>query len=299
MNILITGATGFVGVPLCKALDAKGHRLLVVSRSPEKASEQLGMPVKAQDDPMAFKDEPIDAIINLAGASIAGRPWTDSRKKTLIDSRVETTRALERLCQAMSTPPKVLVSGSAMGYYGAQGEREVTEETPPNPEFAHELCQKWEDAARRIEALGVRTAIIRIGLVLERDGGTLKPMLPVYKLGLGATLGSGTQYMPWIHRTDLIRIIEFLLVHDTLEGPFNAGAPNPVTNRVFTKSLAHALHRPAPWRIPGFALKAAMGEMSRLLLTGARMKPARLEAAGFEFRYPELDGAFLAIVNGR
>ena len=297
MNILITGATGFVGQALCPALKAQGHSLHVLSRTPESVVERIGVDAVAHADAMAFKDTPLDAIINLAGASIAGGPWTTSRKQTLIDSRVGVTESLEALCQARDTLPQVLISGSAMGYYGDQGDTVVTEQTTPHQEFAHELCAKWEAAAQRIEALGVRTAIIRIGLVLDQDGGSLKPMLPAYKCGLGATLGSGTQYMPWIHRTDLVRIIMHLLGDEALSGPVNSSAPHPVTNREFTKTLARVLHRPAPWRIPAFVLKTAMGEMSRLLLTGARMTPARLEHTGFSFEYPTLEKALRAILN--
>ena len=237
-------------------------------------------------------------MINLAGEPIAEGRWTDQKKRRIVESRVETTRAIVDLCAKAETPPRVLVNASAMGYYGDQGDTEVTEDTPPNHEFVHDICDRWETEARKAESHGVRVAIARIGLVLDQGGGMLAKTLTPFKLGVGGRLGDGKQYMPWIHRDDMVRILIFLLERDDLSGPFNASAPNPVTNAEFTQTLASALHRPAVLPAPAIALKLAFGEMSRLLLTGAKMLPKRLADAGFEFRHPTLEEALADILHG-
>ncbi|WP_235040976.1 TIGR01777 family oxidoreductase [Vreelandella profundi] len=300
MRVLITGGSGFVGQRLCQQLTEQGHEIQVVSRNPHQVRERLPSGCDIRDSAQAFIESPPDALINLAGESIAAKRWSDEQKAKLINSRKAATQQLVALCeqlQANGQPlPKVMVSGSAMGYYGDQGNRVVSEDTVPNEEFAHRLCQQWEAAAQPIEALGVRLAIVRIGLVLEAGGGSLQKMLPPFKLGLGGRFGSGEQFMPWIHRDDLVAALIFLVNQDSLSGAFNASAPHPVTNAMFTKTLAKQLNRPAIFPVPAFVLKAGFGEMSRLLLTGADMRPARLEAAGFTFQYPSLDKALGAIL---
>lgn len=298
MQILITGATGFIGRPLCRELAEKGHELLVVSRSPAKASQKLPEGTEIRASVAEFTDAAPEAVINLAGEPIAEGRWTDAKKRRIVDSRVDTTRAIVALCGQLETPPKVLVSASAVGYYGDQGDRDVTEQTAPNHEFVHEICDRWETEARKAESHGVRVAIARIGLVLDQGGGMLAKTLTPFKLGAGGRLGDGKQYMPWIHREDMVRILIFLLENDGLSGPFNASAPNPVTNAEFTRALADQLNRPAVLPVPAMALKLAFGEMSRLLLTGAKMLPKRLEDAGFEFRYPTLQAGLAEILDG-
>jgi len=299
MRILITGATGFIGQPLCEALAEKGHELLAVSRGPDKARELLPEGADVRAAVADFADASPEAVINLAGEPIAEGRWTDEKKRKIVESRVESTRAIVELCAAAESPPKVLVSASAMGYYGDQGDREVTEDTPPNHEFVHDICDRWESEARKAESHGVRVAIARIGLVLDQGGGMLGRTLTPFKLGVGGRLGDGSQYMPWIHREDMVRILIFLLEREELSGPFNASAPKPVTNAEFTQTLASALHRPAVLPAPAIALKLAFGEMSRLLLTGAKMLPKRLEEAGFEFRYAELKEALAEILDSQ
>lgn len=300
MRVLITGGSGFVGQRLCQQLIEQGHEVQVVSRHPHKVRQRLPSGCDIRDSAQAFIQSPPDAMINLAGEPIAAKRWSDEQKAKLINSRKAATQQLVALCeqlQANGQPlPKVMVSGSAMGYYGDQGSREVSKDTAPNEEFAHRLCQQWEAAAQPIEALGVRLAIVRIGLVLETGGGSLQKMLPPFKLGLGGRFGSGEQFMPWIHRDDLVAALLFLVHQNNLSGAFNASAPHPVTNAVFTKTLAKQLNRSAIFPVPAFVLKAGFGEMSRLLLTGADMRPERLEAAGFTFQYPTLDKALGAIL---
>ncbi|RUR41348.1 TIGR01777 family oxidoreductase [Vreelandella populi] len=301
MRVLITGGSGFVGQRLCEKLLAQGHSVQVVSRHPDRVREKLPQACDIRDSALGFVDSPPEAIVNLAGESIAGKRWSEGQKNRLVESRVKTTHQLVTLCEQLITSgqpvPKVMVSGSAMGYYGDQGKRMVTEKTVPHDEFAHRLCARWETAAEPVKALGVRLAILRTGLVLDAGGGTLEKMLPPFKLGLGGRFGSGEQYMPWVHRDDLVAAIILLLEDDELSGIFNGSAPHPVTNAEFVKTLARKLHRPAIFPVPAFVLKAGLGEMSRLLLTGADMRPARLEEAGFKFQYPTLDKALGAILK--
>jgi hypothetical protein len=297
MRILITGGSGFVGQRLCAQLDADGHDLFVVSRSPEKVAEVLpgGTDIRARI--ADFDDAAPEAIVNLAGEPIAEGRWTDAKKKRIVDSRVETTREVVELCGRLETPPKVLVSASAVGYYGDQGDRDVTEDSERNEEWLSDICVKWEAEADKAADHGVRVAIVRIGLVMDEGGGMLAKMLPAFKFGLGSKLGDGSQYMPWIHRDDLVRAFIFLLEHDECDGPFNGSAPNPVTNAEFTKKLGSHLNRPTFLPAPAPALKLAFGEMSHMLLTGAKMLPKRLQDAGFEFRYPTLDDALAEILD--
>ncbi|WP_280553765.1 TIGR01777 family oxidoreductase [Halomonas sp. 25-S5] len=301
MRVLITGGSGFVGQRLCRRLKEAGHRLLVVSREPEQVRDRLPEGSDIRRSVLDFVDTPPDAIVNLAGESIAARRWSDDQKKRLIDSRVNITGDLVMLCEQLQASqgrmPRLMVSASAMGYYGDQGDREVTEQTPPHDEFAHRLCKRWEDTAREAADFGVRVALLRIGLVLDAGGGSLQKMLPPFKLGLGGRFGDGKQFMPWIHREDLVGAILFLLERDDLEGPFNASAPHPVTNAEFTRTLAKQLGRPALMPVPAIALETAFGEMSRLLLTGADMRPTRLLEAGFEFRFPTLEKALSDILG--
>lgn len=301
MRVLITGGSGFVGQRLCQRLAEADHRLLVVSRDPEAVRERLPEGAEVRRSVLDFVDTPPDAIVNLAGESIAARRWSDDQKSRLIESRVNITRDLVILCEQLKSSggraPRVMVSASAMGYYGDQGDREVTEETPPHDEFAHRLCKRWEETAREVADYGTRVAILRIGLVLDAGGGSLEKMLPPFKLGLGGRFGSGKQFMPWVHREDLVQAILFLLANDELEGAFNAGAPHPVTNAEFTRTLAKQLRRPAIFPVPAIVLKTAFGEMSRLLLTGADMRPKRLQEAGFRFQFETLDAALADILG--
>jgi uncharacterized protein (TIGR01777 family) len=293
MRILITGGTGFIGQALVPRLAAAGHEIVLLSRQAKPR-----MPTGAATS-VTRLDE-LDAgefggAINLAGEPIGDGRWTPSRRKLLLDSRIETTSKLVEWMRRAKRPPEVLVSASAVGYYGEQGEREITEDTPPTPGFTHDLCAAWEREAGRAAELGARLCIPRIGVVLDRDGGALAKMLPAFRLGAGGRLGSGQHWFPWIHREDIAAILQWLVETPAASGAYNASAPNPVTNEAFTRALGRALGRPTALPMPELALKLLFGEMSELLLVSNRMLPKRLLDEGFRFRYPELDGALAAI----
>ncbi|PSF05725.1 TIGR01777 family protein [Marinobacter fuscus] len=291
-KILITGATGFIGQVLCARLIEKGYQLTVLSRQPSHAVRAICGRV----DAISKLDEVrgaqgFSAIINLAGEGIADRRWSDSRKQALRDSRIGLTESLVQVVRTWGELPDVLVSGSAVGFYGDQGERKVTERTPPNDEFTHQLCRDWENAAMELASDGVRVCLSRTGIVTGRNGGFLQRMLLPFKLGLGGKLGNGRQFMPWVHREDVVAGLLWMLETDAAEGPYNMVSPNPVSNAEFTRTLARVLHRPAVLPAPAPALKLALGEMSLLLLTGQRAIPEKLLEQGFHFHYAGLDEA--------
>jgi uncharacterized protein (TIGR01777 family) len=293
MHILLTGGTGLIGQHLCQRWQAEGHRLTVWSRRPEQVAKICGTGVRGVawlDDIAA--DDPVDAVINLAGAPIADRPWTAARRTLLWASRVALTEQLLAWLERRDQRPSVLISGSAVGWYGDGGERELTESSAPVKEdFASQLCIAWEETALRAQALGIRVVLVRTGLVLAADGGFLSRLRLPYKLGLGGPLGDGRQWMPWVHIDDQIALIDFLMQQKEASGPYNACAPEPVRNREFAKRLGRTLHRPAWMPMPALLLKAGLGEMSTLLLGGQRARPVRLLAAGFTFRFNDLQSA--------
>lgn len=297
MNILLTGGTGFIGKALCHRLLDEGHVLYVVSRRPDQVNGIIGRPVNTASDPLQWLDQPIDVMINLAGAPIADARWSDARKEELLQSRLRPTRQLVRFAKEASHKPGVLISGSAIGFYGAHGDEEVTEASDCHDEFAHRLCQEWENEAMVAEQSGVRVCLLRTGLVLGPDGGMLSRLLTPFKLGLGGRMGSGEHYMPWVHRDDLIEAILFLMQRDDLSGAFNGSAPTPVRNATFSRILAGVLKRPLLMPVPSCVLKVALGELSEMLLTGAKVVPYRLQASGFEFRYPTLKPALEQILR--
>lgn len=297
MKILVTGGTGFVGKNLCRFLLNKGHKLTVLSRKPETVTSFFGESVKgiSQLEQLTEQDQ-FDAIINLAGEGIVDSRWTQSRKQKLLDSRIGVTQQLVEYISRATYKPDVLISGSAIGYYGNKGSVLLNENSHPSEDFAHELCDMWEDAANEAEKLGVRVCVLRIGLVIGEDGGFLKRMLPPFKWGLGGRIGHGEQYMSWIHRDDLIALIDKLLNTKLLHGVFNGTAPHPVTNAEFSQILAKQLNRPACLPVPALVLKVLLGEMSELLLGGQRVMPARIEKAGFKFKYLTLEQALKSVL---
>ncbi|MEN5047664.1 TIGR01777 family oxidoreductase [Pseudomonas koreensis] len=299
MHILLTGGTGLIGRQLCRHWSGQGHQLTVWSRRPEKVAKICGAQVRAISRLEDFGNEPLDAVVNLAGAPIADWPWTHRRKALLWSSRITLTETLLAWLETRQQKPALLISGSAVGWYGDGGERELTEDSPPViDDFASQLCIAWEETAQRAEGQGIRVVLVRTGLVLSAEGGFLSRLLLPFKLGLGGPLGNGRQWMPWIHIDDQIALIDFLLHRDQASGPYNACAPKPVRNREFAKTLGSVLHRPAFMPMPALALKVGLGEMSLLLLGGQRAVPARLLEAGFTFQFTDLRAA-LDDLSGR
>lgn len=296
MQILMTGGTGFIGSRLLEELQTAGHELTVLVRDYAKARLVLGAGpelVRSLDE--IDQDRQFDAVINLAGAGIAEKRWTTARKKLLLSSRLQTTKALVQLCQRLRQPPGLLLSASAVGFYGAHGSEPLTETSPVHDEYSHELCKRWEEEARKAESLGVRVCILRLGVVLGHGGGMLGRLLPMFRLALGGRIGDGEQMLSWVHRADVIRAMQFLLASETEYGVFNLTAPVAVTNREFTRELAAAVNRPAVLPLPAPMVQIMFGEMGdRLLLHGQNVRPARLQALGFEFKYPDLRAALAA-----
>lgn len=297
MHIFVTGGTGFIGKALCGELCRRGERVTVLSRRPDTVTQRTGLPLEATGSPDYLRDNAVDVVINLAGIPIADRRWSDARKQQLHDSRVSLTQELVAAMAAAPRPPALLVSASAVGYYGDGGDLLLDEQGRVYQEYTHELCADWEQAALQAEELGLRVAILRIGLVVGAGGGFLGRMLTPFRFGLGGRIGTGQQWMSWVHREDLVRMILYLVAHKTLRGVFNGTAPEPVRNSEFTLSLAQQLGRPAVLPVPATVLRLGLGEMSRLLLTGQRVVPRRLLDAGFEFHYPDLAAALAEVLE--
>ena len=299
-TVLITGATGFIGTHLVRRLLARGDALIVLTRSPARARKLLGRQVQIASELVALSaSTPIDAIVNLAGARILGRPWTRPRRAALLSSRIGTTNALVALAERLERRPRVLVSASAIGYYGVRGDEPLNEQAAAQPIFQSTLCQQWEQAASAAERLGIRTVTLRLGLVLGRDGGALPTLARPVRMGLGAIIGTGRQWLSWIHVDDTVRLIEFCLDSAPLRGAVNAVAPGAVTHRAFQQQLAATLRRPLWLRIPGPLLRIIMGEMAQLLVDGQRVVPAQADSAGFQFRYHDLGTALQQLLGRR
>ncbi|HCH50199.1 MAG TPA: TIGR01777 family protein [Proteus sp.] len=298
MKILITGGTGLIGRALVCQLALDNHDITVLSRSPQKVYSHFCNEITCwtQLGDKNSLDE-FDAVINLAGEPIADQRWTPLHKQKLVDSRCELTQKLVDLLKAGSSPPSVFISGSAVGFYGDQKNTLVTEKTPANPEFTHDLCAKWESIALEAQTPLTRVCLLRTGIVLSTLGGALPKMSKPFKLGLGGKLGSGTQYMPWIHIDDMVNAIVFLLNEEQAKGAFNLTAPNPVQNKEFTYILGKVFKRPALMTVPATALRLIMGESATLVLGGQQAIPEKLLNAGFEFRYPQLEEALTDIIN--
>lgn len=298
MNILITGGTGFIGRLLVPRLLADGAQITVLTRSAAKAANILPPSVVAVESLDAVSDDMhIDAVVNLAGESLASGRWNAKRKQAFHASRVGLTNDLVAWMGARKQRPKVLVSGSAVGWYGAQGQVQLDETALPVKEYQHELCRDWEQAATGAVPLGVRVVCLRIGVVLGTRGGALESMLTPFKMGLGGWLGDGEQIMSWIHRHDLVQLISTAINDDSLRGPVNATAPHPVSNKHFSKALGAALGRPVILPMPGPALRLMIGEMAHLLLTGQHVLPKKALDHGFEFAYPTVEAAFEDILR--
>lgn len=295
MHVLLTGGTGFIGHVLCGHLLQAGHTLSVLTRDPARARTQL--PAGARVVATLDEARDVEAVVNLAGEPLMAGRWNATRKAAFRASRLGTTQALIAWMARQSLRPRVLVSGSAIGYYGPRDDEALDESAAPGDDFAALLCRDWETEAMQAESLDVRTCRVRTGIVLAADGGALAKMLPPFRLGAGGPMGDGRQWMSWIHRDDLVRMIAWLLDSDRAGGAYNGTAPEPVTNRDFARTLGKALHRPAVLPTPAFVLKAGFGEMAQLLLTGQRVLPAHALAEGFAFRFPSLDIALRDLLH--
>jgi uncharacterized protein (TIGR01777 family) len=292
MHILLTGGTGLIGRSLCRYWLAQGHDVVVYSRQPEQVPRLCGRSVRGIRKLAEYGEQPLDAVVNLAGAPIADRPWTSKRKALLLASRIALTAQLVSWLGARANKPQVLLSGSAVGWYGDGGEHLLGEDSPAlGDDFAAQLCAAWEFEAQQAKALGIRVVLLRTGLVLARDGGFLARLLLPFKFGLGGRLGNGRQWMPWIHLADQVALIDFLLRQSDASGAFNACAPQPVRNSEFTQALGRVLHRPTLLPVPAFLLRGLLGELAGLLLGGQRALPSRLTAAGFVFQFNDVDSA--------
>jgi uncharacterized protein (TIGR01777 family) len=292
MRILLTGGSGLIGRALCKDWHAQGHELTVWSRRPQQVPALCGGARGIASLEELSGDELPDAVVNLAGAPIADRPWTARRRKLLWDSRVTLTRTLVDWIGKQQKKPEVLISGSAVGWYGDGGDRPLDESSPPGrKDFGSRLCIAWEQEAERAREHGLRVVLLRTAPVLSPEGGMLARLQLPFRLGLGGRLGNGRQWMPWIHIADEVGLVDHLLRSPACSGPFNACAPQPVRNAEFTRELARVLRRPAILPAPAWVLRVALGEMSILLLGGQRLEPRRALESGYQFRHEELGRA--------
>ena len=294
MNVLITGGTGFIGSYLVEYLLGKSCNITILTRDKRKVSSGI----RAIEDVNEIKpSEKIDVIVNLAGSPINKR-WSDKYKQELVDSRINTTKSVVSLIKKLKKKPEVLISASAIGYYGSQDDSILDEDANPRNEFTHQLCKKWENEALKAEELGVKVYITRLGVVLGKKGGALKQILPPFKIGLGGIIGSGKQYFSWVHIHDVISAFSFLVENKKQSGIYNLTAPYPVTNSIFTKTLGKHLKRLTIFSMQAFVVKILFGEMGKtLLLNGQRVVPQKLEKAGFKFKYPKIDNALKEILK--
>lgn len=298
MKILISGASGLVGTALSRNLSAKGAELfqLVRSRSDESARSILWNPASGVEDLAQL--EGFDAVIHLAGEPIAEGRWTEDKKRRIRESRVEGTKVLAEALAKLERKPSAFLSASAIGIYGSRGEEVLTEESAAGDDFLARVCRDWEAATEAAARAGIRTVLMRFGVILSSHGGALAKMLTPFKMGAGGRLGPGRQYMSWIALDDVVGIVDHLLEKDSTSGPVNVVAPNPVTNREFTGALGEALSRPTFLPAPAFALRLAFGEMADVaLLASQRVEPARLKQSGYAFKYPELKEALRHVLK--
>jgi uncharacterized protein (TIGR01777 family) len=295
MNVLVTGASGFIGSALVPALTTGGDSVRRLVRGvPAGADEYRWDSVAGDVEPAAL--EGLEAVVHLAGETVAGR-WTDDKKERILRSRVNGTRVLSGALAGLERPPRVLVTASAIGYYGDRGDEQLTEQSSSGDGFLAEVVREWEAASRPAEEAGIRVVRLRFGIVLGPAGGALKTMLMPFRLGVGGRLGSGRQWMSWVSIDDVVGAIRHALVTDELAGVANTVAPNPVTNTEFTKKLGRVLGRPTLLPVPGAVLRLALGEFSQEALSSARVMPRRLLESGYEFRYPDLEQALRHVLG--
>ena len=300
MKILISGGSGLIGTATSAALQGNGHSVVRLVRPGKgaKAGDVQWDPMRATVDVAGL--EGVDVVIHLSGAGIADGRWTEARKQILRSSRIDTTRVLVDSLSRLKQKPRVLIVASAIGYYGSRGDEILTESSAIGTDFLALLCRDWEAEASRAAAMGIRTVMLRFGVVLSGKGGALPKMLTPFKLGVGGRLGDGQQWMSWIAIEDVVGIIRHAIANEQVSGPVNVVAPNPVRNAEFTRLLAAMLHRPAIFPAPAFVLRLAMGEMAdAVLLSSDRVKPERMLEAGYKFRFEILEPALRAAVLSR
>ena len=293
MRILITGASGLIGKALRRTFDHRGYEVLLATRAaPRKPNEIQWSAEEGFREEDLGRLEGLDAVIHLAGESISGLRWTDEKKRAIRDSRVKGTHNIVNALANLKEKPKVFISGSAMGFYGDRGDEIVTEASTPGDNFLADVCREWEMESRRAEDSGIRTVLLRTGIVLSKDGGALATMMTPFKFGVGGVIGSGKQWMSWVALDDVVEIINFALENRDLRGAVNVASPNPVTNEAFTKTLGEVLYRPTILPLPEFAVNLVFGEMGdALLLNSTRVEPKRLQEAGYEFKFKNLKAA--------
>lgn len=310
---LITGGSGFIGTVLIKQLLLENHDVTVLTRNEVKTAQHFAAVIdEAREDfqtkskvktvsslDAIYPDQSFDVIINLAGQGIADKRWNDEIKQQLIDSRIKTTQALYEFIKELTLKPDVFISGSALGYYGLrETDDAIDEEGGADDSFSSHICQLWEAEAKNIEALGIRTCYLRTGIVLGKNGGALAKMLPPFKMALGGPIGSGKQWMSWVHMDDIVGMIRFAIDNETIKGPINGTAPEPATNKAFSKALGKALKRPAIFPMPAFVVKMLFGQMGEeLLLAGQKVIPKKLTQAGYQFKHSTLEDALEDIVS--
>jgi hypothetical protein len=292
-HVLITGGTGFIGTALAGRLLRLGARVSVLTRNRARAQTHFSGRVTALESMREIDAaQAPEVIVNLAGKNLGEERWTEAVKRQLVASRVDVTQqVIDYIAANAASRPRLLISGSAVGYYGARGDERLDETALAGEEYQSQLCQRWEQTATKANEYGVRVCISRTGVVLGRDGGALAGLAPLFRLGLGAVAGSGTQWIAWVHMHDLLNLFLRFMQDGSLSGAFNNTAPRPVTNSEFSRAIGRALHRPVLLRSPGWAMRLLYGEMAHLYLTGQRVIPARHLEAGFVYRYPDIDSA--------
>jgi len=302
MRIVITGGSGLIGRAVARDLGSAGYEVVLLTRDTSKAgplppnTRAVRWDGKSPEGWGKLLDEET-GILHLAGDPIAEGRWTEEKKRRIRDSRVQTGQAVLEAVRQAKSRPKLLLQGSAVGYYGDGGDQVLTESSPPGDDFLARVCVEWEASTAEVSSLGVRRPVLRTGIVLSQEGGALPKMALPFRLMAGGPLGGGRQWLPWIHIADEVGAIRFLVEHGTADGPFNLTAPNPLTNRDFSRALGRALSRPSFAPAPGFALRFLLGEMADALLHGQRAVPRRLLELGYEFRYPEAEGALKSLLG--